>query len=128
MQVTITALKDTERTSQRTGKPFTSRGIKTAEHGEKWLSGFAGKDNASWKVGDTVEIEVEQKGEYLNFSTPKGSFQKGGTSGDLNRVEMKIDALKAELYTMGAALTGMRGVLGDILSKVDPAIKSDDPF
>lgn len=80
MKVTLTALKDTERTSQRTGKPFTSRGIRTNEHGERWLSGFAGKENEGWKVGDTVEINVEEKGEYLNFSVPKSTAPRGGVS------------------------------------------------
>lgn len=118
MQVTITALKDTERTSSRTGKPFTSRGIKVEEYGEKWLSGFAGKDNESWKIGDTVEIEVETKGEYLNFKTPK-SFQKGGTAPDANRVEIKVDKILQLLTTVAQEQTSIKSVMGDILSKVD---------
>jgi hypothetical protein len=116
MQVTITALKDTERVSKSTGRPFTSRAIKTEEHGDKWLSGFAGKDNASWKVGDTVEIEVEQKGEFTNFSVPKGSFSKTPGSPDLNRVEVKMDAGFNSLRT---ELQMMKTVLSDILSKID---------
>ena len=117
MKLTITALKDTERTSQRTGKPFTSRGIKCNEYGEKWLSGFAGKENESWKVGDTVEANVEVKGEYLNFSVPKATRQVGCTSGDLNRVEVKIDALIAQVATIGGILTDMRGSIGGLLQK-----------
>ena len=27
--------------------------------------------NKDWKEGDTVEVEIEQKGDYLNFSMPK---------------------------------------------------------
>lgn len=53
------------------GRPFTSLRIKTAEHGDKILSGFENPQNKDWKVGDTVEIDVEQNGEYWNFSTPK---------------------------------------------------------
>ena len=125
MQVTLNYVKRTPKTSQA-GKPYTSLSIKTNEHGEKWLSGFGNKDNQNWAEGDTVEIEVEQKGEYLNFSTPKGSFQRGGTAPDVNRVEAKIDALRAEIATLGGTLNGMRGVLGEILQKVAPAI--DEPF
>lgn len=44
--------------------------IKTLQHDDKWLSGFGGAWNTSWKEGDTVTIEVEQKGEYLNFFKP----------------------------------------------------------
>lgn len=75
MNVTLIYIKDTERVSAKTGKPFTSRSIKTKEHGEAWLSGFANKDNAGWKVGDTVDIdvaEVEKDGKiYTNFTVPK---------------------------------------------------------
>lgn len=120
MQVTITRISDKERVSQRTGKPFTSRSIQTNEHGSAWLSGFAGKDNAGWKVGDTVEVEVETKGEYLNFTVPKGSFQKGGTAPDINRLERKVDAVMTEVQMI-------RGVLGEILQKVAP-ITSEPNF
>lgn len=71
MKVTIVAVNRKERMSNRTGKPFTSLGIRTQEHGEKWLSGFGNKDNSTWKNGDVVEIDIEQKGEYLNFTVPK---------------------------------------------------------
>jgi len=54
-------------------KPYTSIRIKTDRHGDKFLSGFGDKDNAGWNVGDEIEIEVKQEGEYLNFKTPKKS-------------------------------------------------------
>jgi hypothetical protein len=69
--VTITSAIRKEKTSTRTGKPFTSLGIKTVEYGDKWLSGFGNANNAHWKEGSKVEIIVEEKGEYLNFSTPE---------------------------------------------------------
>ena len=70
----------------------------TREHGEKWLSGFGNKDNAGWNVGDDVEIDVEQKGEYLNFSTPKNTNgtdkPTASTSADIawikNTLSMKV--------------------------------------
>lgn len=130
MQITITALKDTERTSARTGKPFTSRGIQCNEYPGKWLSGFAGKDNEGWKVGDTVDIEVETKGEYLNFKTPKSTHQTAATgfkpTGDLLRVETKLDSILAGQKTLGGILTDIRGVMGDILSKIDK-VDTEDP-
>lgn len=69
--VTITNVFREEKTSPRTGKPFTSLRIKTNEYGQKWLSGFGNKDNATWKEGDTVQLTVIEKGEYLNFEMPK---------------------------------------------------------
>lgn len=94
MQVKLTFVKDTVRTSAKTNKPYTSRSIKTHEHGESYLSGFANKDNAGWKEGDTVEIEVkevEKEGKkYLNFETPK-----------------KVDLADAKLEQILNKLTGI---------------------
>ena len=53
----------------KNGRPYTRVGIKTMQYGEKWLSGFENRQNANWKEGDSVEVIVEQKGEYLNFRT-----------------------------------------------------------
>lgn len=67
MLVKLTAIKRTPRIAKATGKPFVSVGIRTNVHEERWLSGFANPENADWEVGDEVTIEVEEKGEYLNF-------------------------------------------------------------
>lgn len=103
MQVTITQVSRKERTA-KSGKPYTSLGLKTNEHGDKWLSGFGNKDNADWKAGDTVEIDVEQKGEYLNFSTPKSAAPTGfavGTSEIKNLLTLQIipqlEAIKKDI-------------------------------
>lgn len=53
------------------GLPYTILRIQTNEHGAAWLSGFENESTKAWKEGDTVEIEIEKNGEYLNFSTPK---------------------------------------------------------
>ena len=122
MEVTLTKIFDKNKTSERTGKAYVSRSIKTNEHGDKWISGFKGKENEGWREGDTVEVEIETKGEYLNFSVPKGGTTRSNTpgAGDLNRVEAKLDLILAGQRTLGEVLTGMRGVMSDILSKVDP--------
>ena len=54
----------------RDNRPYERLAVKVAEHGDKWISGFGGKGNTYWKEGDEVEINIEQKGEYLNFSMP----------------------------------------------------------
>lgn len=92
--------------AQKTGKPYTKCNIKCAEYGDKYLSGFGNALTKTWNVGDTVEIEIEQKGEYLNFSVPKK--QEGGLS-DLDReflirIEKKVDAINWYVVEMAKAM------------------------
>lgn len=89
MQVHITAVNRTQRTSKRTGKPFTSLGIKTQEHGERWLSGFNNADTAHWEAGSIVEIEVEPKGEYLNFTIQKPEPAPQSQEHEVSNAELK---------------------------------------
>lgn len=91
MQVTIAAIKRTDRVS-KAGKSFVSLGLKTKEYADKWLSGFGGDENSHWKVGDVVEIELETKGEYLNFKTKKVNpvSQAPSDSRAGNLIEFKV--------------------------------------
>jgi hypothetical protein len=72
-KVTITKINRQDRVSQRTGKSFTSVGIQTQEHGDKWLSGFEDNSTKYWVEGKEVMINVERKmsadgsREFLNF-------------------------------------------------------------
>lgn len=109
MQVTLTKVsrqshkKDGSAYINKNGKPYTRLSIQTQEHGAKWLSGFAREDNASWKEGDTVDITVEEKGEYLNFSMPERQKSLGYGIEDrdrLLRVEIKVE----QIYQMVKAL------------------------
>ena len=70
MQITITAISRKPRVSKK-GKPFTSVGLKTVEYGERWLSGFGNESNANWKKGDRIDVELEDTGQYLNFTMPE---------------------------------------------------------
>lgn len=79
----------------KAGKPYTSVRIKTEKHGDQYLSGFGNKDNADWKVGDEVEIEVEQKGEYLNFTTPKKVAQTGLADAQLYQIKQASESAYA---------------------------------
>ena len=120
----ITTNKDGTPLMGKNGRPYTRLLIRCNEYGDKSISGFDGKETANWAVGDTVEATVEPRGEYLNFSVPKATHQAGGTSGDLNRVEMKVDRALQALATLGGDITGIKGVLGDILSKLP---RGDEP-
>jgi len=89
--VTITRISRKDKVS-KAGKPFVSLGIKCEEYGDKWLSGFGRKDNANWKEGDTVEIEVKQVGEYLNFEMPNKEAQAVGAAESrvMNALTLKV--------------------------------------
>ena len=129
MEVTITSISRKERTS-KAGKPFTSVGIRCEQYGDKWLSGFGNADNANWKVGDRVEIEVYQKGEYLNFTTKKG--EKGGDRFSTSAAEIKnLISLKIEpkLDKIIALLETQQGKDPDAINAAfDEVTEDDSPF
>lgn len=73
------------------GRPYTSIRIQVPEHGEKWVSGFGNPANESWKEGDDVQIEVVQKGEYLNFNMPKkGAVDTSAITKELNDIKYQL--------------------------------------
>ena len=78
----------------KTGKPYKKMSIKCVEHGDKWLSGFEGRDNANWKEGDQVEIIVKQNGEYLNYDVPKAE----------DKLAMRVSALELEVMNLRNSL------------------------
>jgi len=49
------------------GNPYERVAIRCQEYGERWLSGFGARWNEYWKEGSAIDVEVEPKGEYLNF-------------------------------------------------------------
>lgn len=52
------------------GKPYTSVRLQSDQHGERWISGFGDDINAKWTEGQEVDIMIEEKGQYLNFTMP----------------------------------------------------------
>lgn len=71
---------------------YVSVSIKTDRH-DKYLSGFGNEINAKWQIGDEIEIEVVQKGEYWNFNMPKveRQIQNSGQLTDLIRMVGQLD-------------------------------------
>lgn len=51
-----------------------SVGIQTKEHGDKWINGFEHESNKAWKIGDKVNIEIVENGEYTNFKNPSSKL------------------------------------------------------
>lgn len=102
MEVKLTAVKRTPRIAKSSGKPFVSLGIKTDQHGDKWLSGFGGPENANWDVGQTVNIEVETRGEYLNFKTARSDSSPASKDAGLAEIKnilmLKVIPLLEAIY------------------------------
>ncbi len=53
------------------GVPYTSVRIKTDVTNDDILSGFENSDTKAWVVGSDIEIDVERKGDFVNFKTLK---------------------------------------------------------
>lgn len=87
----------------RDGRDYTRVNIQVAEHGQKWVSGFGSKENANWKEGDTVEITIEQKGEYLNFSEPK---KQDVVNEKLEQILNKLTKLNLEIQIIKDKVVG----------------------
>lgn len=85
--------------SKKTNKPYTSLRIKCNEHGDKYLSGFDGAETKDWKIGDTVEVEITQNGDYLNFSVPKRNAPSGGgmSPEQFDRIYREVYATRQEM-------------------------------
>jgi len=82
--------KEGNQLKSKDGKPYTRCLIDTTD-GRK-VSGFRNATSAGWKVGDEVEVEVEQKGEYWNFKTVKK--EGGGVNQEqIDRIEKMVKAL-----------------------------------
>lgn len=63
MKVTIEKISRKEKVSKN-GKPFVSVGIFV---NGGWCSGFNDEVNSKWRVGDIVDVEITQNGDFKNF-------------------------------------------------------------
>ena len=96
MKITLTKVTKLTQDKQgnplttKAGKPYTRLLINCNEHGSVALSGFDNQATQNWKVGDTVEVEIEEvkvgDKTYLNFKTPNKQAQ-----------DDKIDKILVEL-------------------------------
>lgn len=122
MQVTINQIFREQKQS-KTGKPYTSLRIKTMEHGDKWLSGFGNLSNKNWQEGSTVEIQVEEKGQYLNFKdmserAPSKTWDK------INELDDRLSKLEALLIK-----NPMKEAPADKMTKIESEMTTEDlPF
>lgn len=104
----------------RDGKPYVRVVIECDEHKGKKISGFGSIGNAQWKAGDKVQVEIEQKGEYLNFKTPKASGGSSFTEADRNTL-IRIES------TLQQVLNGMK-VLANVPDDYPTNDLGEPPF
>lgn len=77
------------------GRAYERVAIKCFGYGEgKWISGFSADWNKGWREGDEVEVEVEQRGEYLNF---KKADKVSGLENRLQELEDAVFALEKRI-------------------------------
>jgi hypothetical protein len=80
--------KDNKPLKTSDGREYERVAIQTKEYGSKWISGFGGNWNRNWKEGDNIDIEIEEKGQYLNFKRPD----------PLKALEERVARIEAELW------------------------------
>lgn len=80
--------------------------IQTDKHGDKWLSTFKVDGTASWKEGDTVDINVKENGEFLNFE-PAGANRPGTNT----NVEERLSRLEVAVF--GQKETPQEDIIAD---------------
>lgn len=115
-----------------------SLGIKTQEHGEKWLSGFEHSNTKDWKEGDIVDIEIEYKNGYMNFVVPKkadmGPAASSGATVELKNILMLkflplLEDMKHEAIITSERLEKVLQLLNDPETpNFDPKEPGEDNF
>jgi len=98
------------------GRPYTRMSIQCTQYGEKWLSGFKGKENENWKEGDEVEVIVKKagdQGQYLNFEVPK-------------KDDKAIEMMSEILTKIGTINAKMDVIYGIIRPKNEPGVGGSD--
>lgn len=89
--------------------------IQTKEHGDKWLSTFKTRGTENWTEGMEVVINVQEKGDFLNFDP---IFKDGiPTIAPTSDLTPRIEALEKSVF--GA-------VQSEIKTDVEPVEAEDE--
>lgn len=101
--------------------------IQTDKHGESWLSTFKVAGTENWQEGDTVSINVQEKGEFLNFEPTGGS---GSGARAPSSLEPRVEALERAVFgTNNAPTAGGVSEASTQVQSEEPVIQADDlPF
>jgi len=107
-KITLTRVFSTDKNKDGTplmsklGKPYSKMSVKCVEHGDKWLSGFKGRENENWKEGDQVDVIVKQNGDFLNYEVPKAEDKLAMR---VSSVEVDIMNIKNMIAKLGGTAT-----------------------
>ena len=110
MKLKITRIYKTTKDKQgnllqtKDGREYTRLAIQTTQHGKKWISGFMNLENSRWAEGDEVDVEVEQKGEYLNFKMPPKNLSRKEVESMIQEARELLAEQIGELETRIAVL------------------------
>ena len=96
MKVTLCKVFRGEQETKYGMKP--KMAIKTEQHGDKWLSTFKVQGTEKWNIGDEVEINVTENGQYLNFE-PVNNDNIAVTLQDFQGLVERVEALERATVT-----------------------------
>lgn len=122
-KITLTRVFSTDKNKDGTplmsklGKPYSKMSVKCVEHGDKWLSGFKGRENEHWKEGDQVDVIVKQNGDFLNYEVPKAE----------DKLAMRVSALEVDVMQLKNALAS-KGVAAPVVAPSNPSLEDEPPF
>lgn len=94
--VTLTAVYRKNMETKYGVKPQVS--IKTSEHGDKWLSTFKVAGTDSWQEGDEVNIDVQEKGDFINFSPRNDGGAPSRSNTGSSPLEPRVAALERAVF------------------------------
>ena len=127
--------KDGQPLVTKDGRNYEKVSIQTREHGQKWIGGFGGNWNQNWREGQTVELDIEEKGEYLNFKKVDTEANilimlqdQKLLLGELHR--MLVDLHKAATHgTLPVGESAVAGKPKSVVEAIHPKTTPDDmPF
>ena len=116
--------KEGKQLMSKQNKPYTRLVIETEEH-NKPLSGFENAQTSKWEVGQQVDIEVKENGQYLNFSVPKAEDK---VNEKLELVLNKLVGIQLEIGRLTDALLPQAKAKKSIEVDISEQFDDSDPF
>jgi hypothetical protein len=105
------------------GRPYVQLGVFS---NGKWASAFQGDWNENWKVGDEIDVEIEENGKYRNIKAPKKS-NSDSQSSEVLKVVIETRNLVQECFSLLKAMKATP-THPDDLPPFDDNIDSEVPF
>jgi hypothetical protein len=102
--------------------------IQTSEHGDRWLSALLMPNKTMgtehWEPGQTVTIDVSEKGDFLNFK-PTGGASGSSPAAMTPEYEARIERLEAAVF---GGQTGVSAPPEEVVINADdlPDMDPDD--